>query len=314
VYNPNAIKSAIGNQGTYDIYNPELNKASGGAVMMSKGGVLGALAKTAEKGMETAAKGAKSVVQVASPLPTIQPKATAVVLPSRLNILKEEVKQRHGSQGARRVERAADEVANLEKLYKMSALRSAFIGDNARAMMTMNPKNFERYAKPLDARFTDEFSTRRGTNGEQMSYREYMEDYLPNVGGFDDVPFLVINKEEQGLPLIPFLTGHEGRHRNRVMANQGEPAGLVQLLPRSELREPFPRRDQEDYLEALKKELNLTDNLVLPEKYTEPGESLWENQIQRPAIKLPDVYAEGGDVYAGGKVTIDEFLKRMKEK
>jgi hypothetical protein len=31
-YNPNAVKSAIGNEGTYDIYNPELSKADGGSV------------------------------------------------------------------------------------------------------------------------------------------------------------------------------------------------------------------------------------------------------------------------------------------
>jgi hypothetical protein len=31
-YNPNAVKSAIGNEGTYDIYSPELNKAKGGSV------------------------------------------------------------------------------------------------------------------------------------------------------------------------------------------------------------------------------------------------------------------------------------------
>jgi hypothetical protein len=33
-YNPNAVKSAIGNEGTYDIYSPELNKAKGGSVSM----------------------------------------------------------------------------------------------------------------------------------------------------------------------------------------------------------------------------------------------------------------------------------------
>ena len=37
-YNPNAVKSAIGNRGTYDISNPELNKAKGGEVHMKKGG------------------------------------------------------------------------------------------------------------------------------------------------------------------------------------------------------------------------------------------------------------------------------------
>jgi hypothetical protein len=38
-YNPNAVKSAIGNQGTYDINDPDLNKAAGGAIRMQAGGV-----------------------------------------------------------------------------------------------------------------------------------------------------------------------------------------------------------------------------------------------------------------------------------
>jgi hypothetical protein len=64
VFDPKVIKSATGNRGTYDIEDPDITKAAGGAVMMSKGGVLGALAKTAEKGMERAMKGAKAVQQV----------------------------------------------------------------------------------------------------------------------------------------------------------------------------------------------------------------------------------------------------------
>jgi hypothetical protein len=45
-YNPNAVKSAIGNQGTYDINDPDLNKAAGGAIRMQVGG----LAKLGTKG------------------------------------------------------------------------------------------------------------------------------------------------------------------------------------------------------------------------------------------------------------------------
>jgi hypothetical protein len=58
-YNPNAVKSAIGNQGTYDINDPDLNKAAGGAVRMQVGG----LAKLGTKG---AAKGAKQAPMKAS--------------------------------------------------------------------------------------------------------------------------------------------------------------------------------------------------------------------------------------------------------
>jgi hypothetical protein len=58
-YNPNAVKSAIGNQGTYDINDPDLNKAAGGAVRMQVGG----LAKLGTKG---ASKGAKQAPMKAS--------------------------------------------------------------------------------------------------------------------------------------------------------------------------------------------------------------------------------------------------------
>jgi len=101
------------------------------------------------------------------------------------------------------------------------------------------------------------------------------------------------------LPLMPFISGHEGRHRNRAMAGGGEKAGLVTLFPRTELREGFPRKTQEEYIEALKKELEMTGNLVLPQynRYN-------PTDVQRPAIKLPDIYAEGGGVHMvdGGKI------------
>jgi hypothetical protein len=44
-YNPNAVKSATGNEGTYDIYNPDLSKADGGKIGK---GVTGALQKATE--------------------------------------------------------------------------------------------------------------------------------------------------------------------------------------------------------------------------------------------------------------------------
>jgi hypothetical protein len=52
-YNPNAIKSATGNQGTYDISNPDLSKRRGGVIHMADAGrvskgVTGALTKAKE--------------------------------------------------------------------------------------------------------------------------------------------------------------------------------------------------------------------------------------------------------------------------
>jgi hypothetical protein len=64
-------------------------------------------------------------------------------------------------------------------------------------------------------------------------------------------------------------------------------------LPRAELREPFPRRSQEEYLEALKKELEMTGMKVRPEDEDVYGDGKIQ-QIMRKPIQLPELYAEGG--------------------
>jgi hypothetical protein len=225
--------------------------------------------------------------------------APSVMTRSDITELADYVKNREGEYGLRRVERAADEIPRLGEMYTQDALQSAFSGDNARALMTMNPADFEKYATPIDPFFSSVKYRARDDAGGKMSYEEYLK-YLASVkkrGGFDDVPYLNINKEEQGLPLTPFLTGHEGRHRSRALTAAGEKAGLVQLLPRAELREPFPRRSQEEYIEALKREMAITGNKVLPQAYSEPSPtSLEDILIRRPAIDLPDLYAKGGEV------------------
>jgi hypothetical protein len=261
----------------------------GGAIKMQVGG------------LSKLAKGLMPTARIKLPAPEI-------IVPSKLSNVQEAVRKMKGNYGARRVERAADEIPNLDKLYKEEALKQAFLGDNAKAVMTMNPKDFEKYAAPLDPRFMDANSTRYTTSGERLTYPDYMSEYLPNVGAFNDVPFLEINKKIQGLSIPPFISGHEGRHRNRVMANKGEEAGLVLLNPRTELREPFPRRSQEEYIEALKKELEMTGNKVVPEKNFE------QKDIKRPAIDLPDIYAKGGAIHmqVGGLSALANIGKATK--
>jgi hypothetical protein len=217
-------------------------------------------------------------------------KAPMIMKPSALTELRKTVQQEKGDYGSRRVERAADEIPNLDKLYKEEALKRAFTGDNAQALMTMNPADFENYAARLAERSVSE--PKSFGDKMRLSTEDYLK-YLNSVNQFDDVPFLVINKQEQGLPLTPFISGHEGRHRNRAMAHRGEQSGLVQLLPRAELREPFPRRSQEEYIDALRQEMEMTGNKVKPESYFD--NSLPKNlYIERPAIDLPDFYAKGG--------------------
>ena len=242
--------------------------------------------------------------EIESEIKRMAAKAPMIMKPSALTELRKIVQQEKGDYGSRRVERAADEIPNLEKLYKEQALKEAFTGDNARALMTMNPKDFGKYAMPLDSR-------------EHYGYEsqsEYIDKLAKLVGGFNDVPFLEINKREQGAPKIPFISGHEGRHRSRALESNAEPASLVRLLPRSELREPFPRRSQEEYIDALKKELEITGNKVIPEKYFD---NFKQEELKRPPIILPDIYAKGGAVKPkvkdakSGKVTMTKNRDTM---
>lgn len=231
--------------------------------------------------------------------------------PTKTNIrsLIEKVRNEEGAFEARRLERAADEVPNLESMYREGALERLFGGDNARALMTMRPGDFEKYAAPLKPR--PSFTAGSGPKKENMSTDEYVR-YLSGVNKFHDVPFLEIDKKMQGSTSLPLISGHEGRHRNRALAERGEQAGLVQLLPRSQLREPFPRRYREDYLEALRKELGLTGGMVRPESYFD---DLLGDNVKRGAIKLPEPYAQGGAVQAfsgGGKALGKKSLDEMQ--
>ena len=239
-------------------------------------------------------------------VPPLSVAAPKVMTRSQITDLANAIKNREGAYGVRRVERAADEIPNLEKLYTPQALADAFSGDNARALMTMNPANFEKYAAPIGDSFKlDIYQPEQGrrlqTRGEGLLPPITGDEYIKHLaqikqqGGFSDIPYLNVNKEEQGLPDYPFISGHEGRHRNRAMAASGEQAGLVQFLPRAEFREPFPRRMSEQYIDAIRKEMGLSGNFVLPQKYHIPSDtSLNDVVVNRPAIELPDLYAQGG--------------------
>jgi hypothetical protein len=226
--------------------------------------------------------------------------APAIVIPKGISRVKEAVRTAKGNYGAKRVERAADEIANLEKMYTDEALRQVFSGDNAKALMTIDPADFENYAARLHYKSSvGPNAAKLASQGDLSKFTMSTEDYLKYLRtlpeGFDQVPYLQISKQETGLPLMPYITGHEGRHRNRALAGAGQQRSLVQLMPNYELREPLPRGSQEDYIQALREEMAMTKNKVKPEKYFD--DSLPKNLlIERPPIDLPDFYAKGGEV------------------
>jgi len=218
--------------------------------------------------------------------------APGILIPSKMNNVREAVRNTKGNYGARRVERAADEIPNLERMYQEDALKEAFTGDNASAMMSINPSDFEKFARELERKTSvgpkaAELAKQGDIDKMTVTTDEYIKHLQRLKDGFSDVPYLNLNKDEVGLPTMPKVIGHEGRHRNRALADAGEKSSLVKINPRGDLREGMPRRTQEDYIEALREELERSNRLVLPE--TDP----W---FRRPEIQLPDIYARGGAI------------------
>jgi hypothetical protein len=232
-------------------------------------------------------------------------KAPMIMTPSALTELRKIVQQEKGGYGARRVERAADEVPNLEKMYTLDALKERFTGDNAKALMTMSPADFEKFATELQGKTSvGPKAAESAKQGEISKYtvptNEYVK-HLERIAMFDSVPYLNLAKEEVGLPLLPYVSGHEGRHRSRALAGKGEKRNLVGVTPTMDLREGLPRRSQEEFIEAMKKELEMSGGLVLPQSEPMMG--------GRPPIILPDVYAKGGSVKPQVKKSVSGKVK-----
>ena len=274
--------------------------ARGGLAYMDKGGkagkVVSGLASVGKRLLADApveSPAAKQMRLNMMPTARIGLEAPGILIPSKMNNVREAVRNMKGNYGARRVERAADEIPNLEKMYQEDALKEAFTGDNASAMITLSPAEFERYAAELTKRSSvgpkmAELAKQGDIDKMTVPTDEYIKHLQRLQGGFDDVPYLNLFKDEVGIPTNPKITGHEGRHRSRALAESGAPSSLVKINPRGDLREGMPRRTQEDFIEALREELERSNRLVIPES---------EPYFRRPNVELPDVYAEGGAAF-----------------
>jgi hypothetical protein len=240
---------------------------------------------------------------------------------SVLKDLEEHVRQQKGEYGAKRVQRAADEIPDLESMFSPDALRQVFTGDNAKALMTMNPADFEKFAKRMEDTKSD--SRRHTSEGDYIAFDDYLKHLADLKSGFSSVPYLEVGKRKP--EYLPTIEGHEGRHRSRALTNKGVKSSLVQLLPRAMLREELPRRHPEEFIEALKRELG-EKRLVVPQtehenamEYVRAGLPSRSGQMYtspegKPA--LPAIYAEGGSIkpigYTKEKVTVAPDLNAMK--
>jgi hypothetical protein len=236
---------------------------------------------------------------------------------SELSELTKDVMNAKGQYGKQRMERAFDLVPNLEKQFSSSALRQAFIDDNASSLLVMPPKDFEKFAAPLPEWYGKSIEATKFEGGKQIpitippleesylikqpygkSYEEKKmvpEEYFKHLGsvarehGFNDIPFL---KFDEGLYKDPtmVISGHEGRHRSRALDKLGDEATLVKLYPEYSFREGMPRGTQEEYLQALE-EMFGQKSLVEPQRLRNPKTGKYD---YRSLERLPEFFAEGG--------------------
>ena len=220
---------------------------------------------------------------------------------SGLSTLMEELLQRRGKSEAMRLERAADEVPNLEKYFNDRALEQAFLGDSAESLMVMDPAEFLDYAAPFQKGYQYNPHAKIYTRDE-MYHPEYPPlmpdnktiDYtadrlakemltLPEIAvekGFSNVPYLQWGK---GHNVNPQVRGHEGRHRSGALEALGEKSMLVRMLPNYDVRESMPRRFRDEYLDDMRKRF-MTGEIVPQDSY------LGERQPK----KLPENFYRGG--------------------
>ena len=207
----------------------------------------------------------------------------SINIPGKISRLEKEALDKSGVYGQQRVQRAADEIPNLEKLYQEKALRDAFLSNN-KALMTMNPKDFEKFAPSLDKYVQSLAASPNATRFG--SFDDYVT-HLSKVGAFDAVPQLTA-AAPRVLGGIPEIVGHEGRHRSRALAQTGNKNNLVMLADDPNMGVglvPWEQKmfgSQEDVIYSIKDALG-KDRMVTP-------------QGARPAQQLPDIYASGGSV------------------
>jgi len=205
----------------------------------------------------------------------------------KIKELRAKIANESGEYNAKRLDRAADEVKNLGQTFSSDALRRAFMGDNTTGLIVADPRKYETFAARLPREGYDENELNIHLHGASPQYRigdrlvnynEYIR-YLQSIAqttGFSDVPYLNLNKRDKDALL--YISGHEGRHRQRALANLGDNKSLVRIEPRAAIREPIKRNTKEQGIEGLKAAIQ--NKPVLSQ--------------DDDLIFLPDVFAKGG--------------------
>ena len=215
-------------------------------------------------------------------------------LAKKISELRARIKNEEGEYAAKRLDRAADEVRNLETTFNERALREAFMGDNTKGLAVINPADYEKYAASIPKHGYDE--THAGPvyriGDKAVTYDEYIK-YLQNIAnttGLRNVPLLGVDKNKENLLVVPI---HEGRHRQRALSGLGDTKALIQVLTGPSIREPLPRRTKEEGIEAVKSVISkkpaISEDALRNYK---PGQVLTSDEI----VILPEIFKHGGRV------------------
>ena len=199
----------------------------------------------------------------------------------------------------RRLERAADEVPGLNKLYSENALIQALRPEAA--LVTMPPGDFQDFAKPLNMNKAGGYSREyihpmyRDAVPALRPHVASPDDYIdalakvPDVGGFDDMPLLTVAGGKE----MPFISHAQGRHRMRALDRRGEQSSLILLKPEARLRSGFRGDTDQDYIDNFRQYLARSGNEVRPE-----WNEFMDAAPRDPKV-LPEPYADGGKVRRG---------------
>ena len=228
-----------------------------------------------------------------------------------LKELQEYILQKRGEFGAKRVQRAADEIPNLEGMFTPEALKHTFERQNA-GLMTMNPADFEKFAERMREDITKKESKRKTRAEEVLPFEDYLKHLAELEGGFDEVPFLELGHRDP--EYLPSIEGHEGRHRSRALAGKGAKKSLVQLIPAARMSLTMPKKNSEKLVQKLRQTLS-EDRFVSPEGGSllpsdqSAGMYKWlkeKNLLDTNRPQLPEVYKRGGRVTHAHHLDIEE--------
>jgi hypothetical protein len=222
-----------------------------------------------------------------------------------LSALEQTILEKSGDSALQRFQKAKALVPDLETQYTPKALQDLFTQTEKFGLTVMKPSEFENFASPLSSNVESikKYSKKSLEDTDYSSYPEYMQ-YLKEVSqntGFKEVPYLHLNKEETGLPLNPFISGHEGRHRTRAQSELGDVPTLIELRLRGDL---YPSLPKENYIDALNKEMAYN-----PLIYPQPA-YIGGKDVPRVPRKLPNEIFGAGLIPAG---LLDEKKKPTKK-